>query len=196
MSAEENICILSPCYDGGFQEAAHQGLLLDSWAWAPREGPHTLFISRQNLTWVYLRRKEHLIRSLSNSLFSPVHCLLLVSLQSLWTSVWPPHPLSCMLYVSSGSLLLIYTDGINYQLCVTTHKSMRPQLLSWLVFTNATFVCFPRAIPQAPLTQHFSSLLPLTQTCISSTVKVMSIYWSCNPGTWKVTPLSVCIQCN
>lgn len=123
MSAEEDICILSHCYDGGFQEAAHQGLLLDTWAWGPREGPHTLLISKQNLTWSDLRRKEHLIRSFSNSPFSPIHCLLLVSLQALWTSFSPPHLLSCMLYVSLGSLL-ISTDGVNYQLCVTTHKSM------------------------------------------------------------------------
>ena len=71
-------------------------------------------------------RKEHLIRpfSLKCSPFSPCHYLLLVSLQALWSSFPPPLSLFYTLYVSLGSLILIYTDGINYQLCVTTHKSM------------------------------------------------------------------------
>lgn len=74
----------------------------------------TLLISKQNLTWSDLRRKEHLIRSFSNSPFSPIHCLLLVSLQALWTSFSPPSFPACYMFLLVLSSFPLMASTTNY----------------------------------------------------------------------------------
>lgn len=191
----EDICLLSHCYDGGFRSCTPGGCSWILGAWG-LEGPHTLLISKQNLTWVIWERKEHLIRSFSNSPFLP-------SIVSFWfpcklSGLPSHHPTS----FPACYMFLLVSPHFHWwrQLPIMCDHSLnlcsRPQLLSWLIFTYATFVCFPLAVSQTPLTQvSFSSLLPLSQTCISNAVKGMSITGHI-AETWKVIPLPVSIQCN
>lgn len=151
-----------------------------SWILGPEvlEKTQALFISRQNFSWVDLMRMEHLIRpfSLKCFPFSPV---------SLYR---PGFPASSLVFLPTTHLPFLHAVCFSWfshshlhwwlQLPITCGHSQiyvsRLQPLSWLVFTYATYACFPSTSNSA----SFLSSLPLTQACfsfcISSPVKGMS----------------------